>query len=333
MLPIEILSRNMAEVVTEAEAKELEPETATAYIGFEPSGLPHIATGILWARKIRELSRAGIKVTVLLADLHSQINDKLGGDLGRIQESGRMIEKCMKAYDLGRNVSFLWASDVAKDPEYWSTLLRVAKNSSLSRLKRSLPIMGRSEEDAEGDFSKFIYPLMQVTDIIYMKFDIAMGGMDQRHAHMLQRDIAERMGLKKVISVHGNLLESLKGSGRMDSFKKMSKSDADSALFMTDSMEDVERKIMSAYCPMKEVNGNPVCDILRYILIPYSDSPIIIERPASKGGPYSVDDFNEFSTLYTEGKIHPVDLKKSVSEHINRLMTPGRNALAASIKN
>jgi hypothetical protein len=45
-----------------------------------------------------------------------------------------------------------------------------------------------------------------------------------------------------------------------------------------------------------------------------------------------VSDFNEFSTLYTQGKIHPVDLKKSVSENINKLMTPGRNALAASIK-
>lgn len=328
MLPIEILARNMAEVVTEKEASDLNLETSTAYIGFEPSGLPHVATGILWAKKVRELSMAGIKVTVLLADLHSQINDKLGGDLSRIQESGRMIEKCMRAYDLGENVTFLWATDVVREPEYWSTLIRVAKNSSLPRLKRALPIMGRSEEDAEGDFSKYIYPLMQVTDIIYKKFDIALGGLDQRHAHMLQRDIADKMGVKKVISVHGNLLESLKGSGRMDSFKKMSKSDADSAIFMTDTSSEVERKIKSAYCPMKEVNGNPVTDILRYLLLPYVDWPLIIERPDSKGGPYTVKDFERFSKEYTEGMIHPVDLKEMVYQNLDRLMAPGRSALS-----
>ena len=32
---------------------------------------------------------------------------------------------------------------------------------------------------------------------------------------------------------------------------KMSKSDADSAIFMEDSAEDVERKIRNAYCPIR----------------------------------------------------------------------------------
>lgn len=327
MFPVDILSRNMAEIVTTEEAARLDLKSSTAYIGFEPSGLPHIATGILWTMKVKELAEAGVKVTVLLADLHSQINDKLDGDLDRIQKSGRMIERCMKAYGLPSNVQFTWATDMVNDREYWATLIRVAKSSTLSRLKRSLPIMGRTEEDAEGDFSKFIYPLMQVTDIIYSGFDIALGGMDQRHAHMLQRDIAERIGVKKVVSVHGNLLESLKGTGRMDPFKKMSKSDADSAIFMTDSAADVERKISSAFCPVREVAGNPVIDILRYIILPYSEEGIEIIRPASKGGPIRFTDFNEFSRTYENGEIHPLDLKKAVSDSLNRLMEKGRSAL------
>ncbi len=329
MFPVNILSRNMAEVVTVEEAEKLDPDSSTAYIGFEPSGLPHIATGILWAMKVKELAEAGVRVTVLLADLHSQINDKLGGDLKKIRESGKMIERCMKAYGLPSNVEFKWATDVVNDREYWTTLIKVAKSSTLSRLKRSLPIMGRTEEDAEGDFSKFIYPLMQVTDIIYSGFDIALGGMDQRHAHMLQRDIAERMGVKKVVSVHGNLLESLKGTGRMDPFKKMSKSDADSAIFMTDSESDVNRKISSAFCPVKEVSGNPVVDILKYIILPYSEDGIEITRPPSKGGAIRFKDFAEFSGVYERGEIHPLDLKKAVAAALNSLMEKGRAALAA----
>ncbi|MFG1449042.1 MAG: tyrosine--tRNA ligase [Thermoplasmataceae archaeon] len=331
MFPVNILSRNMAEVVTVEEAEKLDPESSTAYIGFEPSGLPHIATGILWTMKVKELAEAGIRVTVLLADLHSQINDKLGGDLQRIRESGRMIERCMKAYGLPSDVEFKWATDLVNNMDYWTTLIKVAKSSTLSRLKRSLPIMGRTEEDAEGDFSKFIYPLMQVTDIVYSGFDIALGGMDQRHAHMLQRDIAERMGVKKVVSVHGNLLESLKGTGRMDPFKKMSKSDADSAIFMTDSETEVVRKISSAFCPVKETSGNPVVDILKYIILPYSEDGIEIVRPPSKGGAISFTDFAEFSRVYEKGEIHPLDLKKAVASGLNNLMEKGRRALAADL--
>lgn len=331
MFPVNILSRNMAEVVTAEEAEKLDPESSTAYIGFEPSGLPHIATGILWTMKVKELAEAGVRVTVLLADLHSQINDKLGGDLQRIRESGRMIERCMKAYGLPSDVEFKWATDLVNNMDYWTTLIKVAKSSTLSRLKRSLPIMGRTEEDAEGDFSKFIYPLMQVTDIVYSGFDIALGGMDQRHAHMLQRDIAERMGVKKVVSVHGNLLESLKGTGRMDPFKKMSKSDADSAIFMTDSETEVVRKISSAFCPVKEISGNPVVDILKYIILPYSEDGIEIVRPPSKGGAISFTDFAEFSRVYEKGEIHPLDLKKAVASGLNNLMEKGRRALTADL--
>ena len=53
-----------------------------------------------------------------------------------------------------------------------------------------LSIMGRSESEAESDTSMLFYPAMQVTDIYALEVDLALGGMDQRHAHMLARDAA-----------------------------------------------------------------------------------------------------------------------------------------------
>ena len=46
---------------------------------------------------------------------------------------------------------------------------------------------------------------------------------------MLARDIAEKMGRKKPVLMEMPLIASLKGKGRMDDFKKMSKSDPESA--------------------------------------------------------------------------------------------------------
>ncbi len=321
---LEALSRNMEEVVTTEEIKAMSSTGAKAYIGIEPSGLPHIGTGFLWAKKMTEVYNQGVETTILLADWHAMINDKLGGDLDKIRESGETIMKTMRAFGLPDGVKFVWAKDVVANSDYWKLLLQVAKNSNLARITRALPIMGRSEEEAEKDFSKYIYPLMQVTDIFYMNLDIAFGGMDQRHAHMLARDIAEKMGRKKVISIHGSLLGSLKGSGRMDTFKKMSKSDPDSAIFISDSREEVNRKLKGAFCPAGQVEGNPVMDLFRHVVFPYIDHEVTIHRPPKKGGELQVKSYNELESLYLKNEIHPMDLKSAAADSLNELIEPGR---------
>ncbi|MGC8609139.1 MAG: tyrosine--tRNA ligase, partial [Thermoplasmata archaeon] len=209
-MEVEKLYSNMEEIVTKAEAEKLsENKNISAYIGFEPSGMPHIGTALMWPKKLSEL-QDDIKIYVLLADWHAMINNKLGGDLGSIRKSGDLLKKSMMAEGLDK-VEYIWASDVVSDPSYWETFIKTAKNTTLPRLNRALPIMGRTENDAAKDFGMYIYPIMQVTDIFHLKVDIAFGGMDQRHAHMLARDISDRLKIKKVISVHGPLLSSLKG--------------------------------------------------------------------------------------------------------------------------
>ena len=37
--------------------------------------------------------RAGIRMQILLADWHAMVNDKLGGDLERIRQSGEILKK------------------------------------------------------------------------------------------------------------------------------------------------------------------------------------------------------------------------------------------------
>ncbi len=322
-----LLARGTSEVITEDEARKMVAGQYTGYIGFEPSGMPHIALGLMWPWKISEVVEAGCKMTVYLADWHAFVNDKLGRDMERIRASGRIFERVMRTMGVPDSVRFLWASEVLDDPEYWHMLLNVAKNSSLKRLVRALPIMGRSESDANLDFSKYIYPLMQVTDIFFLGFDLALGGMDQRHAHMLARDIADKMGKKKVVAVHTPLISSLKGKGRMDPVSdpntvKMSKSDTSSGIFMFDSPEEVRRKISSSYCPQGEVAENPVVDIVKHVILPRFPKGITINRPENKGGPIVVENEDAFIQMFISGNIHPADLKSAVSDYIVKLLEP-----------
>ena len=329
MNTLDLLKRNMQEIVTEEELLSLNLSKSKGYIGFEPSGIPHLGTGVLWPKKINDLVSAGVNFTILLADWHAFVNNKLSGDIEKIRLSGKVFQEGMKAMGLSDRVRFIWASDLVDSGEYFTTLIQLSKHTSLSRLKRALPIMGRVEGEAEKDFSMFIYPIMQVTDIAVMDVDIALGGMDQRHAHMLQRDIAEKSGGKKVTAIHGPLLGSLKGPGRMDSQNdsdvvKMSKSDPDSAIFIFDSEESIRKKISRAYCPVGEIKGNPVLDIIRHIIFPYYRKDFVINRPRDKGGEIIPHDYDELEIEFMHGRIHPADLKTATGEALIELLLPAR---------
>ena len=319
-----LVTRNTLEVVTVEELKTLleTKSKPTAYIGYEPSGLVHTGQ-LITAAKILDMQNAGIEVTVFLADWHAFINDKVGGKLEDIRVCGEYMKECFLAAGVKDSVKFVWASDLIDHSSYWEKFLRIAKASSLMRIKRAMTIMGRNEDEAEIDASKVMYPPMQAADIFELGVDIAYAGMDQRRAHMLARDAAEKLGWKKPVAVHTPLLMSLTGGERMDPVEaKMSKSKPDSAVYMHDSPQEIQRKIKNAFCP-PEAEGNPVIDLMNLIVFPQLGS-MKIDRPAKYGGPIEFKSKDELVAAYSSGKLHPQDLKKGAADAISQVLAPVR---------
>jgi tyrosyl-tRNA synthetase len=330
---LELATRNALEIVTVEELKTLfeTNQNPTAYIGYEPSGFVHVGQ-MITAAKVIDMQRAGIDVTVFLADWHAMINDKLGGNIGNIRACGEYMRDCFFALGVSPSTKFVYASDLINRAEYWERFIRICKASSLMRLKRAMTIMGRTEDEVELDASKVMYPPMQVADIFQLDVDIAYSGMDQRRAHMLARDAAEKLGWKKPIAIHTPLLMSLKGGERMDPVEaKMSKSSPDTAIFMHDGPEDVQRKLKNAFCP-PEVEGNPVIDTMRLLVFPQLGSAKI-ERSAKYGGPVEYGSFEELKAAYESKSLHPMDLKKGAADAMNQLLEPVRVYFAAKPEN
>jgi tyrosyl-tRNA synthetase len=298
----------------------------SAYIGFEPSGTAHVGW-MVCTQAVRELVDAGFDVTILLADWHAQINDKFGGDLDAIQACGRYMMDAFEALGVARDsVTYRWANEFAADPEYWALVVRVAKHTSLARMRRAMDIMGRTEDDADRDVSKFFYPAMQVADIFYMDLDLALGGMDQRHAHMLARDVAKKLGRKAPVALHTPLVPNLKGgAGRMDPAEaKMSKSKPDSGIFLHDDQAAVRDKIQKAHCPAGAKDDNPVLDLLRLIVWPRlaAGTPFSVTRPAKFGGAATFATYDAVAAAFVAGDLHPADLKSAVAAAINDILAP-----------
>ncbi|UCD13968.1 MAG: tyrosine--tRNA ligase [Thermoplasmatales archaeon] len=318
------LTYNAEEIVTTEELKYvLNKEKPRAYIGFEPSGSVHIGWKIC-SNKIKDFIDCGFDFTVLLADWHAYINDKLGGDIEKIKLCGRYMEDCFASMGVDKDkVKFVYASDYVSDPRYWEIVLRTAKSMSVARVKRAMDIMGRSAEEAEKDLSKLFYPAMQVSDIFYLDLDVAYGGMDQRRAHMLAREISKKLGHKPPVALHTPLLTGLQAGGRMDPIEvKMSKSKPEAMLSIHDDPSSVEEKISKAFCPEKQVVGNPVLEICKYVIFPeLKEEPFLIKRAEKFGGNLEFKSCKELEQAFAGG-LHPLDLKNATTGYVNNILEP-----------
>jgi len=235
------------EVITPEELRVLLEvnEHPIAYDGFEPSGLAHLPLALLRPIKLEDLLEAGCRFKLLLADWHAMINNKMGGDLDKIRKVGEYLLEVWKAagVDLSK-VEVVWASDLAADPDYWKLVIKVAKNVTIKRILRALPIMGRVAGELE-EAAQIIYPAMQVSDIFYMGVEICQLGLDQRRANILARELAPKLGFKKPVAVHHHMLMGLQGPSELRGFEddprmnlqiasKMSKSIPETSIFAHD---------------------------------------------------------------------------------------------------
>jgi len=353
---VALIERNTAEILGRDELQSLLESGMPLqhYIGFEISGKAHLGTGVLSMAKVRDLMAAGVRCRVFLADWHTWINDKLGGDRVLIRRiaSGYFAE-AMRASLLcvGGDpdaLEIVLASDLyEQDDDYWATVIDVSKNTTLARMQRSIDILGRHEGESI-DFAKLIYPAMQAADIFAQGVQIAHAGMDQRKAHVIARDVALQLRVGwlegphgtaiKPVALHHALLLGLRrppvwpvpaGSERdVYAAMKMSKSDPASAVFIHDSPDEIRDKLRRAFCPPGEIAFNPVLDWIDKIVFRIAGGPLRIERSEANGGSVTFDTYADVSEAFTSGSLHPMDAKTGLGERLIALLEPARRHFA-----
>lgn len=300
-----------------------------AYDGFEPSGKLHIAQGIMRAINVNKMLKAGCHFKMWVADWFSWMNNKMDGDLEKIRAVGEYQIEVWKACGMKTDgVDFLWAKDVMADDEYWKKVIQIARHSTLQRIVRCGQIMGRGEDD-KLTAAQIFYPCMQAADIFHLEADITQLGMDQRKVNVLAREIAPKLGYKKPVVVSHHMLMGLtappKGADSIDRkiAMKMSKSVPNSAIFMTDTKDVIQKKIKKAYCPEKQHIDNPILDYAKHLIFERFDT-MEIKRPAKFGGDLKFETYAALEESFRKGDLHPMDLKVGTADYINLMLEPIR---------
>lgn len=315
-MDIDLIKRNLTEIVTEDELDNLlkENKQPTTYCGYETSGPVHIGTMVAVNKQI-DFQNAGLKVKVLFADVHTHLNKKGAEDW--IDKMVEYWKNCFIALGLDK-AQYIRGIDFEFNKDYVHDVLELGLHTTLNRARRSMQDIARDLEHAA--VSQMIYPIMQIADIKALDVDIAHGGMEQRKIHMLAREVLPEIDYKKPVCVHTPLLCSLQGPR-----SKMSSSKPETMISVTDSPNEIKKKIRASFCP-PDKEGNPVLEMCKYLIFTKFNE-MKISRPEKFGGDIEFNSYSELEDKYLAGNLHPMDLKSGVSENIIKILEPVRDMM------
>lgn len=289
------------------------------YWGTAPTSSPHIAY-FAPLFKIVDFLAAGCEVTILIADVHAQLEN--GEDWSIIDKRSEyykiMITEMLLSIGANiDNVRFVKGSDYQLSKEYVMDLFKLTTKTKLNKaIKAGSEVV---KQNVNPKLSSVLYPLLQALDEKYLGVDAQLGGIDQRKIFTFSND--NTVEEEKRIYLMNSIIPGLTNTN------KMSASDPNSKIDLLDSRTDVETKIKKAYCPISS-EENSILAIARDIIF-----------PSLNGTPWAIDtwgrnlvysNFSDLEVDFLQHNFFAHDLKRNVSCKINELLNPIRSTFSST---
>jgi len=259
----------------------------TVKVGFDPSA-PDLHLGhTVIIRKMRHFQQLGHRVVFLIGDFTGLIGDPTGKNTTRPQLTPEEIE--VNAATYRRQIFKLLDPDttVVEFNSKWlgelgsADWIKLAAKVTVAQMLERDDFRTRYEAQKPIALHEFLYPLAQAYDSVCLKCDVELGGTDQLFNLLMGRHLMREHQLDPQIAMTLPLLEGL------DGVEKMSKS-LGNYVAVEDPPGEMFGKLMS------------VSDDLmwKYWLL-------LTDR--------SVDDIEILKRDVTQGRLHPMDVKKDLA--------------------
>jgi len=312
----DLITRNLEEILTEKELKDLlkKKKEPSVYWGTMPTGSPHVSY-YFPLLKIADFLKAGLKVKILIADLHAALDGVPWKILDKRQAYYEaLIPEMLKVIGVNtEKLEFVKGSTFQFKPKYFEDVLKISMKATAGDTKRAASEVVKMKENPL--LGGLIYPIMQALDEQYLDIDMQLGGTDQRKILVFAREYLPKIGYKPRIELMNFMLPGLVG-------EKMSSSIEGSKIDMMDSEETINRKINKAECSA----GDPDNGLLVFIknIIFMIKNKFTISRDQKFGGEIVYMTYEDLEKDFKNKKLHPADLKKSLANEINTLVKPIR---------
>ena len=319
---LELITRNLQEILGLDKLEELAKSNKkiSVYWGTMPTGSVSIAY-FFPMLKIADFLKAGIKVKILIADLHAAL-DSVPWDIleKRYEYYKKAIILILETIGVDtKNLEFVKGSEIQLSKEYFHDLLKL---STITSLHDSTKAASEGIKSAVGEnikLSGMVYPLMQALDEEYLKVDAQFAGVDQRKIMVYAREYLPKIGYKPRIEMMNPMIRGLVG-------EKMSSSIEGTKIDLLEEESKVKTKINKAEFVQGNSN-NGIMALLKYlifILKSEKNEKLIIERPEKFGGNKEYSDYETLEKDFLSEDLHPMDIKNSVAKELNLILSKFR---------
>jgi tryptophanyl-tRNA synthetase len=249
----------------------------------------------------------------LIADY--QVSD-YADDIERVRASVQEVALDWLAVGLDAEKSHFVVESLV--PEHAELTVLLSWFVSLGRLQRNPTLKAEMEDLAPADrgvpVGFFIYPVMQVANILLVRAHLVPVGEDQLPHIEMTREMARRFNRDhgEVFVEPDALIGRVPRLPGIDGRAKMSKSRGN-AIYLKDDRDTVERKVMSMYTDPTRRHATDPGHVEGNVVFAYHDA----FNP-------DLDEVNELKARYVRGSVGDVEVKRRLVAVLDRVLAPIR---------
>lgn len=191
-------------------------------------------------------------------------------------------------------------------------------------IARQPALKEKLDQGFEDTVGLFYYPVLMAADILLPRANLVPVGKDQKAHVEYARDIAIKFNstYSEVFPVPEPLIGEVSTLPGTDGRAKMGKSSGN-AIFLTDSAEEVKKKVMSMYTDPARIHGDEPGDV--------TNNPVFIYLDAFKqetGNKKHETKVEELKDRYRTGKVKDVEVKEFLVQVLEEFLQPIRKRRA-----
>src|SRR3990167_3850288 len=282
--------------------------------GDRPTGKLHLGHYLCSLKNRLELQNE-YEVFIIVADLHALTTNT---DTSNIKQNVKDLILDQLAVGVDPNkVTFCLQSAIAEDAELAAIFSMLVTKSRLERIPTLKDVLAdlKIENPTLGLLS---YPVLMAADILMVRANLVPVGKDQTSHVEITREIAEKFNstYKEVFPLPEALIPQQGTLPGIDGKAKMSKS-LNNAIYLSDSAEDVKRKVSQMYTDPARIHPNDPGKV--------EGNPVFVYHEAFNVNKKEVDDLKK---RYMEGKVGDVEVKEKLAAALNNFLEPIRERRA-----
>ncbi|MBI2334483.1 tryptophan--tRNA ligase [Candidatus Daviesbacteria bacterium] len=249
---------------------------------------------------------------ILIADLHA-----LTTHFDKTEDLEKNIRGLMLGYlSVGldpKKVTFVLQSKV---PEVLELAYFLGTLTPRAVLERQPALKEKLDQGEQDTFALFQYPVLMAADILLPKANLVPVGKDQKAHVEFARDVAIKFNnlYGEVFPLPESLIGDVPTLPGTDGQGKMSKS-LNNAIFLTDSAEEVEKKVMSMYTDPKRIHPTDPGTV--------EGNPVFVYLDAF-GTDADKPQTTNYKLLYSKGQVGDIEVKKYLVKILNNFLDPIR---------